>query len=283
MHQALPCWGGLAAGGWVSQLLGAHAPRGCNSASFFRCFFGCVFGAILGRFWDPFWIIFGAKVWPKRLQKSMKNRHRKNYEKLCQINRKVTPKSVLNLWLSDIMLNMQTLLKHVFYCRNTVFFEGPAVRRLNERCNTQAQNRCLKNVRKIHDILIKSGPQNGSPKRRKVYLFRYNFASDFRLVFYVLFWSKMVPKGVQKVVPNWSQNHEKSMLAPRCHFRMIWGRFWTDFGPIWDRFLGRFGIDFDTIFTIQFRPRKTAVNRTSSPEIGGNRRNQKAIPWNGRK
>ena len=183
-----------------------HAPQGCNSASFFRCFFGCVFGAILGRFWVPFWTHFRPKVLPKRLRKSTKNRHRKRIENWCQNCRKMNPKRVWNLCFSDTMLKMLNLLKHVFYCRNTMFFEGPAVRKMDETCKTHARNVCLKSVRKIHDIWIKNKPKKGHPKRPKAYIFRDIFACDFQYVFEVIFGSKTGPRWVQKGIQHVMKN-----------------------------------------------------------------------------
>ena len=139
------------------------------------------------------------------------------------------------------MSNMQTLLKHVFYCGNTVFFEGAAVRKMNETCKTHAQNQCLKSDRKIHDIGSKNGSQKEHPKRPKAYLFQYIFACDFGYVFKFIFGSKMGPKWVQKGTQNVTKNHEKSTPAPGCNFGAIWGRFLTDFGPIWGRILIDFG------------------------------------------
>ena len=74
-----------------------------------------------------------------------------------------------------------------------MFFEGAAVRKMNETCKTHAQNQCLKSDRKIHDAGIKNGPQKEHPKRPKAYLFRYIFACDFGYVFKFIFGSKMSP------------------------------------------------------------------------------------------
>ena len=131
------------------------------------------------------------------------------------------------------MLKMLNLLKHVFYCRNTRFFEGPAVRKINETCKTHAQNRCLKSVLKIHGILSKTGPRKGFPKRPKAYFFRCNFTFDFQHVFDVLFGSNFCQKWVQKGIQNVIKNGGKSSPAPGCNFGVIWGGFWIDFGSIW--------------------------------------------------
>ena len=141
------------------------------------------------------------------------------------------------------MLKMLNLLKHVFYCRNTVFFEGPAVRKINETCKTHAQDLCLKSVRKIHGIWSRNGPQKGHLKRPKAYLFRNIFACDVGYVFEVIFGSKTGPKWVQKGVQNVIKTHQKSIPAPGCHFGAILGRFLSDFGSIWIRFR----VDFGTI------------------------------------
>ena len=54
---------------------------------------------------------------------------RNKYRKLMQTYQKIPIKECKIRVFSDTMLNMRTLLKHVFYCRNTVFFEVPAVRK----------------------------------------------------------------------------------------------------------------------------------------------------------
>ena len=124
-----------------------------------------------------------------------------------------------------------------------MFFEGAAVRKMNETCKTHAQIQCLKSVRKIPDIWSKNGPQKEHLKRPTAYLFRYIFACDFGYVFNVIFVSKMGPKWVQKGTQHVTKNHEKSTPAPGCNFGAILGRFLSDFGPIW----ARFGVDFGTI------------------------------------
>ena len=155
-------------------------------------------------------------------------------EKLCKIDANI-PKIEWEIRaFSDTMLNMQTLLKHVFYHRNTMFFEGTAVRKMNETCKTHAQNLCLKNIRKIHDIWSKNEAKNGHLKHPKPYLFRYILACDFRHVFEVIFGSKTGPTWIQKGIQNVMENHQKSSPAPGCHFGAIWGRFLTDVGSILD-------------------------------------------------
>ena len=138
------------------------------------------------------------------------------------------------------MLKMLNLLKHMFYYRNTMFFEGTAVRKMNETCKTHARNVCLKSVRKIHDIWIKNKPKKGHLKRPKAYIFRDIFACDFQYVFEVIFGSKTGPKWVQKGIQNVMKNGQKSTPAPGCHFGAILARFLSDFRPIW----GRFWVDF---------------------------------------
>ena len=98
----------------------------------------------------------------------------------------------------DIMLRMLNLLKHVFYYRNTMFFEGTAVRKMNETCKTHAQNRCLKSVRKILVIWCQNGAQKGHLKRPKAYIFRHIFACYFRHVFDVVLGSKCIENGSKK-------------------------------------------------------------------------------------
>ena len=145
-----------------------------------------------------------------------------------------------NLCFSDIMLKMLNLLKHVFYCRNTVFFEVTAVRKMNKTCKTHAQNRCLKSVRKIRVIWSQNGVQKGRLKRPKAYIFRHIFACYFRHVFEVVLGSNMNRKWVQKGIQNVMKNGQKSTPAPGCHFGAILARFLSDFRPIW----GRFWVDF---------------------------------------
>ena len=120
--------------------------------------------------------------------------------------------------------------KSQFYCGNTMFFEGAAVRKMNETWKTHAQNQCLKSVRKIPDIWSKIGLQKGHLKRPKAYLFQCIFACDFGYVFKVIFGSKTGPKRVQKGTQTVTKNHETSTPAPGCNFGAIWGRFLTDFG-----------------------------------------------------
>ena len=153
----------------------------------------------------------------------------------------MSPKRVWNLCFSETMLKMLNLLKHVFYYRNTMFFEGPGVRKINETCKTHAQNRCLKSVRNIPVTWGKNATQKGHLKRPKAYLFRNIFACYFRRVFDIVFGSNIGPKWVQTGVQNVNNNYETSTPAPGCNFGAIWGRFLTDFGPIWGRFLIDFG------------------------------------------
>ena len=123
----------------------------------------------------------------------------------------------MNFVFCDIVLRMLNLLKHVFYYRNTMFFEGTAVRKMDETCKTHARNVCLKSVRKIHDIWTNNKPKKGHLKRPKAYIFRDMFACDFRNVFEVIFGSKMAPKRD----PKCDEKSIKIDSAPGWHFGTI--------------------------------------------------------------
>ena len=84
---------------------------------------------------------------------------------------KTSSKRMWKLCFTDIMLKILNLLKHVFYCRNLLFFEGTAVRKMNKTWKTHAKNRCLKNVRKLLVIWSKNGPPKGYLKRSKLIFF----------------------------------------------------------------------------------------------------------------
>ena len=130
-----------------------------------------------------------------------------------------------NLCFSDIMQKMLNLLKHVFYCRNTMFFEDTAVRKMNKTCKTHAQNRCLKSVRKILVIWSQNGVQKGHLKRPKAYIFLHIFACYFRHVFDVVLGSKCI-EHVSKKGSNMCQQIMKNR---RPRQSAILKRFGVDF------------------------------------------------------
>ena len=144
-----------------------------------------------------------------------------------------------NLCFSDIMLKMLNLLKHVFYSRNIVIFEGTAVRKMNETCKTHAQNRCLKSVRKIFVIWSKIGPPKGHLKRSKTYLFRHIFFACYVWHgFEIVLGSNMDGKWAQQGGPKCDQKSWKIDSLTR-------EQFWSDLGSILDRILMIFRSIFD--------------------------------------
>ena len=90
------------------------------------------------------------------------------------------------------------------------------------------------------------------------------------------------PSSNQRLKKSISLSTQELFLEPICSqtpSKTFLGTILIDFGPICGWFWGRFGVDFDTNITTHFRPRKTAVNSTSSPEITGNRRKWQEIAW----
>ena len=162
--------------------------------------------------------------------------------------KKTSPKRVWNLCFIVIILKMLNLLKHMFYYRNTMFFEGTAVRKMNKTWKTHAKNRCLKNVRKLLVIWFKNGSPKGHLKCSKAHVFRHIFACYFWNGFGIIAGRKWMEHGSNKGVQNVTKNHEKSIPSPGWFWTEFWwflSRCLKDFSLIWDRF----STDVDTMFT----------------------------------
>ena len=185
------------------------------------------------------------------------------------------------MFFSDTMLNMQTLLKHVFYCRNTVFFEGTVARKMNETCKTHAQNLCLESVRKIHKKMEQKLTPKGRLETSKGVPFTRHFCVWFSTCFWDHFWIENGSKKGSKMRRKITQNG-----LPRQG--VILELFWVDFWVILDQFGGHFWIDFGLIsigslapILVQWKQQEMERNRQKLHEIIGHSEKWKEIAGNG--
>ena len=133
--------------------------------------------------------------------------------------------------------------KHVFSCRISVFFEVPVDWKVKKICKKYMFYRCFEHVPNICEFWMKNMSKKDAQNNVKSHLFKTHFVHWFLYAFEVVLGSKMVPKLIPKVIQKWSQNHDKSMLAPRLPFGLILDAFGVDLGRIW----GRFGTDLGLI------------------------------------
>ena len=112
------------------------------------------------------------------------------------------------------------------------------------------------------------------------------FSKHFCMWFSICFWGHFWIENWSKMGPKRGPKCDEKSLKIDSRARVP---FWSDFGSIFWMILDQFGVDFGLIldrfwydFSTHFRLRKTAGNRTKSPEIAGNRRTYRETKRNSR-